>query len=163
MLPPIVTQSGPTQHSDWAYLSGFCLISRTVWCPGKDSDLQVIDRTALRSNRASHGGPRHTWRTKKQPGLRRPGENHAGMTLLYASHQLSSVGRTYRRSIFGEGIRRRNKEKRISLRAKSGAVCLPLLSETSRLVHHSPAVRLGRRQCLDRAEILRATGLAAVP
>lgn len=110
----LLYQAGSPKHLILHYLFKNNRLARR-WCPGKDSDLQVIDRTPLRSN--CDGGPRHAWRIKKKPGLlRRPGESHAGTTLLYASHQLSSVGRTYRRSIFGEGIRRQTRRNGYHLR-----------------------------------------------
>lgn len=94
MLHPIVTQSGPTQHSERAYLSGITSYpelygaqERTLTSKSSTGHHfgQIAPVTALR---AMPGAP------KKTPGLGRPGEGHAGTTLLYASHQLSPVGRT---------------------------------------------------------------------
>lgn len=162
MLHSTVTQSGPTQHFVWAYLFGNVQFPET--CGAQERTLTSKSSTGHHSGRSApvtavRAMPGTPKKARPPPEARRKSRrNDAALRIAPAF-----VGREDLPPIdLRRGHSPSNKEKRISLRAKSGAARLPLLSETSRLVHHSPAVQLAR-QYLDRAGILRASGLAPCP
>lgn len=160
MLHPIVTQTGQTQHSERAYLSGFVC----------DPELYgAQERTLTSKSSTGHHSGRIATAVRAMPGAsknarpppeagRKSRRNDAASRIAPAfvrTEDLPAID-------FRRGHSPSNKEKRISPPRNLEPFAFRLLSESSRLVHHSPAVRLGR-QCLDPAGILRASGLAAVP